>query len=107
MDQAYREMCQACDSKLVTHYISQPGAEPPSISLCDECMEAHTPVFLDDTRNAVCQYCGGGAKGSSIFPEDRPVCQSCSAEYLRISMGKLSKQALEAHMRRWVIQRDN
>ena len=135
MDQAYRELCQACDSKLVTHYISQPGAEPPSISLCDDCVETHVPAFVrdhvEDLRAGSCRFCGGQAVATDALAgvvdgdgaEEKFLCRSCTQEYHRIGLqyfdGPLDPDAklgrrlreimaqIDTHMRRWVIQRDN
>jgi len=129
-------MCQACDSKLATHHISQPGSNPPSISLCGNCAETHVPAFADVSaeplRESGCCYCGGAATNGPISSvgEDgsRFVCQSCSAESARLFLAKLSERGLsfqdlqellelpqlrrifedlDGQMRRWVIQRDN
>jgi protein-arginine kinase activator protein McsA len=135
MDQAYREICQACESKLVTHYISQPGAEPPSISLCDDCAQTHAPVFARDfiegSKAGHCRFCGGQAAASDSLAgmldgagaEEKFLCRSCGSEYHRIGLryfegptdpdsnaGERLRETMEridTHMRRWVIQRDN
>ena len=135
MDQTYREMCQACDSKLVTHYISQPGAEPPSISLCDDCVKTHTPAFARDCignlKAGRCRFCGGKAAATDSLArvidgagaEEKFLCRSCALEYHKIGLRYFEGPAdpdaktderlreimerLDTHMRRWVIQRDN
>jgi protein-arginine kinase activator protein McsA len=136
MEQVYRDMCHACDSKLATHHISQPGSTPPSISLCGHCAETHVPSFenvsLDTVRNAGCCFCGGVATSGSISSaeetESRFVCQSCAGESAGLFLAKLAERGLsfqelqallslpqfgrifedlEGDMRRWVIQRDN
>jgi hypothetical protein len=135
MDQAYRELCQACDSKLVTHYISQPGAEPPSISLCDDCVQTHTPALARDVMEELkagrCRFCGGQAATTDSLArvidgagaDEKFLCRSCASEYHRIGLryfdgpsdpdskaGERLREIMEqidAHMRRWVIQRDN
>ena len=129
-------MCQACDSKLATHHISQPGSNPPSISLCGNCAETHVPAFADVSaelvREAGCCYCGGvatsGAVSSPVETESRFICQSCAGESARLFLMRLVDRGLslqdlqgllslpqfgaifkelEEDMRRWVIQRDN
>jgi len=136
MEQVYRDMCQACDSKLATHHISQPGSNPPSISLCGHCAETHVPSFenvsLDAARNAGCSYCGGAATSGAITSagetELRFICQSCAGESARLFLMRLADRGLsfqdlqgllslpqfgpifkelEGDLRRWIIQRDN
>jgi hypothetical protein len=109
MEQVFRDMCQACESKLATHHISQPGSNPPSISLCGHCAETHVPSFedvvsLDAVRNACCCFCGGVATGGSIssvgMPGDKAgsrfVCQSCAAESGRLFLAKLAERGLNS-----------
>jgi len=135
MDHAYLEMCQACDSKVVSHYISQPGAEPPSISLCDDCVQTHTPTFagdfMEDLKAGSCRFCGAKAaaidslvrviEGDDV--EEKFLCRSCALEYHRIGLRYFESPTdpdskaderlreimgqIDTHMRRWVIQRDN
>jgi len=139
MEEESRKMCQACGSKEATHHICQPGAEPRNISLCGECMKTDAPsalkVYMEKLKNAVCQYCGGSARSSAIFPvgglkvqTGRFVCQSCSTESQRVFFATLNDRGmtlqdfsdlgdvkkcqriledLDTHMSRWVIQRDN
>lgn len=135
MDHAYLEMCHACDSKVVSHYISQPGAEPPSISLCDDCVETHVPVFerdvVEDLTAGSCRFCGGQAAVSDSLArvidgagaEEKFLCRSCALEYHKTGLRYIegpsdpelkaderlreSMEQIDTHMRRWVIQRDN
>jgi protein-arginine kinase activator protein McsA len=135
MDHAYLELCQACDSKVVSHYISQPGAEPPSISLCDDCVQTHTPAFardsMEDLNDGSCRFCGGKAAVVDSLAhvieragaEEKFLCRSCALEYHKIGLryfespSDLDSKAedrlreimeqIDTRMRRWVIQRDN
>jgi hypothetical protein len=135
MDHAYLEMCHACDSKVVSHYISQPGAEPPSISLCDDCVQTHTPAFsrdsAEDLSAGICRFCSGQAAVTDSLvrvidgdeADEKYLCRSCASEYHKIGLrlfdgpfdpdSTAGKRLLETmgqidtHMRRWVIQRDN
>lgn len=135
MDHAFLEMCQACDSKVVSHFISQPGAEPPSISLCDDCVQTHTPAFarevMEGLESGDCRFCGGDASVIDSLTgmihgagaEDQYLCRSCGSEYHRIGLRHFDgptdpdsraderlreiMEQIDTHMRRWVVQRDN
>ncbi|MCW1924274.1 hypothetical protein OKA05_17040 [Luteolibacter arcticus] len=135
MDHAYLEMCHSCESKVVSHYISQPGAEPPSLSLCDDCVQTHTPAFARDFTEDLsaegCRFCGGKAAASDSLAhvidgagaEEKFLCRSCALEYHRIGLRYFESPLdpdlkaderlreimaqIDTDMRRWVIQRDN
>ena len=140
MEQDPGKTCEGCGLKKATHHFCQPGAEPPSISLCEDCIETHAPalarVLMEEIKNAVCCYCGNKAMTTDSLTrivdgmdaDTRYLCFSCSAESNRVAMEKIrileseleslpfSEQTkrlrefrgeIDAHMRRWVIQRDN
>lgn len=103
MEKESRAMCHACGRKVATHHIYQPGAEPPSMSLCSDCVEtnASAPVqaFMEKLKSAVCRFCGGRATSTSMFPTGGTgyqrdfdfVCQFCLAESQRLFLAKLDE----------------
>ena len=130
------EMCEGCGRKRATHYLCQPGAEPPSINLCDECMKKHAPALvrelMEDLKAGRCRFCGGQAAATDTFArlidgagaEEKFLCRSCCGEYYRAASGYFDSpselvdskaeerlreimEQIDSHMRRWVIQRDN
>jgi hypothetical protein len=136
MEKESRAMCQACGRKVATRHIYQPGAEPPRMSLCSDCVETHAPdlvrELIEDLKAGRCRFCGGQAAVTDGLVRiiDGPgadhkfLCQSCSSEYYKIGSRYFDSPEdlvesksderlreiiakIDMDMRRWVSQRDN
>lgn len=129
-------LCSRCGIRAGTHYICF-GGTGKSLDLCDECLPLESPStagFIEEARNARCEYCGGSPCGGgtdtfgSIFGSPRKNrwrCISCLTEYsawilkafeglskdlsapMQMEEIKRINEEVDAHMKAFVCQRDN
>ena len=136
MENASREMCEACGRKKATIHLCQPGGNPSRISLCDECVKTHAPDsvkgLMEDLKAGRCRFCGGQDAATDslvrlidgLGAEEKFLCKSCSTEYWRAGSRYFDSPSdlagsdahqrlvqcienLDTHMKQWVRQRDN
>ena len=92
MPASSHNLCAKCGIRAASTHVCH-GDAGKSVSLCDECLPKEDPLaaaFINEARNAKCQYCGGSpcSGGTNPFQHwhradvaKRWMCMPCSTEY--------------------------